>query len=187
MQRLFVALVPPPDAVRELERVVAAGRGVDDDLRWTAVEQWHVTLAFLPSVPEAVLPELTERLRRAAGRRRVESARIVGAGAFPRAARATVVWAGVSSEGPELARLASGCRAAARRAGLGVAEGRFRPHLTLARLPRPRDVSGVVARLSDYSGPTWPIGQIRLVASHLGQGPGGRPRYETLATLSLSP
>ena len=31
--------------------------------------------------------------------------------------------------------------------------------------------------LDTYAGPTWTVDTVSLVESHLGQGPGGRPRY----------
>ena len=185
MQRLFVAVVPPPAAAGHLKEALAVQRDVLEGLRWTPTEHWHVTLAFLPAVPPAAVPDLVTRLGRAASRRTVGPARVAGAGAFPRTVRATVVWAGVRTENEELARLAAGCRAAARRVGVQTPDARFRPHLTLARLSRPRDVTPVVDRLTRYSGPPWPVAAVRLVASHLGKGPGGRPLYETLAELPL--
>lgn len=185
MQRLFVAVVPPPAATGHLGEALAAHRDVVDGLRWTPADHWHVTLAFLPAVPPAAVPDLVTRLGRAASRRSVGPARLAGAGAFPRTARATAVWAGVESSGEDLARLAAGCRAAARRIGVETPEGRFRPHVTLARLSRPRDVTPLVDGLAGYGGPGWAVDAVRLIASHLGKGPGGRPHYETVAELPL--
>jgi 2'-5' RNA ligase len=86
----------------------------------------------------------------------------------------------------ELARLATGARAAATRAGVVVDGQRFRPHITVARLQRPTEVTNWVRLLDTYSGPTWPVDRIALVASYLGEGPGKRPRYETVAELPLA-
>lgn len=46
--RLFVAVWPPADVVSSLQSAVAALRDVPGAgaLRWTAPEQWHVTLRF---------------------------------------------------------------------------------------------------------------------------------------------
>ena len=66
--RAFVALTPPAAALAELEAAVAPLRAAHPDLRWTPATQWHLTLAFLGEVDERVLPELTERLARAARR-----------------------------------------------------------------------------------------------------------------------
>jgi 2'-5' RNA ligase len=65
------------------------------ELRWTAPELWHVTLAFLGEVPERVLPSLEIRLARAAGRHPPMTLRFAAAGAFPSAGRANVLWLGL--------------------------------------------------------------------------------------------
>ena len=59
---------------------------------------------------------------------------------------------------------------------------RFRPHLTVARLGQPAEVSGWVRLLDGYHGPHWRAGSVDLIASHLGEGPRGRPRYERVET-----
>ena len=36
-----------------------------------------------------------------------------------------------------------------------------------------------------YRGPEWTVESVHLVASFLGEGPGNRPRYETVASFPL--
>ena len=99
-----------------------------------------------------------------------------------------MLWAGLDLDEPgrtELDRLATGARAAASRTGIAVDGQRFRPHLTLARLGRPTEVSNWVRLLDAYAGPAWTADTVALVASHLGEGPGGRPRYEVVEELTL--
>lgn len=85
----------------------------------------------------------------------------------------------------ELGRLATGARAAATRAGARVDGKRFTGHLTLARLGRPDNVTDWVRLLDGYAGPEWPLDQVVLVASHLGEGPRRRSRYEVLEAFAL--
>ena len=109
-------------------------------------------------------------------------------GAFPNAGRARVLWCGLDLEEAgqeELRRMATGARAAAARSGIEVDGQRFRPHVTVARLNRPTEVSSWVRLLDGYAGPSWPVDRIDLVASYLGEGPRGRPRYETVASFPL--
>jgi 2'-5' RNA ligase len=99
-----------------------------------------------------------------------------------------VVWAGLDLDEQgttELDRLATGARAAATRTGIQVDGRRFRAHITLARLGRPAEVSNWVRLLDAYSGPAWTADRIELIASHLGEGLGHRPRYETVAEMLL--
>ena len=186
--RAFVALVPPAEAVEDLDEFLSVRRGAGG-FRWSSPEQLHVTLAFYADVPERRLDDLVERLGRAGARRTSFGTRVAGGGAFPHAAAARVLWAGLELDEharTELDRLATGCRAAASRAGVAVDGRRFRPHLTVARLGQPAEVSGWVRLLDGYSGPTWTADRIALVASYLGEGAGGRPRYETVADVELA-
>jgi 2'-5' RNA ligase len=185
--RMFVALTPPDAAVEHLDEFLAVRRDAAP-FRWSLPEQLHVTLAFLAVVPDRKLDDLVERLGRAAARRRPVPTRIAGGGAFPDAARARVLWAGLEvdeSGRTELSRMATGARAAAARAGIDVGGQRFRPHLTVARLSRPTEVSRWVRLLDGYAGPGWVADRLDLVASYLGEGPRGRPRYEVVETFDV--
>jgi len=99
--RLFVAIVPPREALAGLAAALAPLRPAWPQLRWTSTEAWHVTLAFLGGVDPAVLPRLRERLERAAGRHPALVLQAAGAGAFPSASRARVLWAGIRAQRAE--------------------------------------------------------------------------------------
>ncbi len=185
--RFFAALVPPPTALEHLEEFLDVRRDAGE-FRWVQADQVHVTLAFLDYVPEQKLDDLVERLGRAASRRTTFETAISGGGAFPNAGRAKVLWAGLDLDEPgrtELDRLATGCRAAANRAGIEVDGARFRPHLTVARTRYAHDVSSWVRLLDAYEGPRWRGQELTLVESHLGEGPRGRPRHEVVGVFPL--
>lgn len=185
---MFVAVLPPPAAVEDLEAFLEPRQAAEPGLRWTASEQWHVTLAFCPSVADRHLDDLLERLGRAGARRTPFQVAVAGGGAFPSPARAKVLYAGVATSehgGTELARLSTGARAAASKAGTEVDGGRFHPHLTLARSGRPFEATRWLRVLDSYRGPSWPAEEMALIASHLGEGPRRRPRYEVVATFRL--
>jgi 2'-5' RNA ligase len=187
MSRMFVAVVPPPEAVAHLDDFLAVRRDAAA-FRWSDPEQWHLTLAFSADVPDRSLDDLDERLARLAGRRTSLALRVAGGGAFPHPDRARVLYArlGVDDEAAAaLGLLAAGCRAVMSKAGAKVDGQRFRPHLTLARLGRPGSVTPWVRLLDAYDGPPWVADEIVLVASHLGEGPRRRPRHEVVGTYAL--
>lgn len=184
--RMFVAVVPPEPVIEHLDSFLEVRRQAAP-FRWAASDSFHVTLAFLASVDPRRVDELSERLARAAGRRTAFAAAIAGGGAFSNVRRAKVLWAGLDTDTLELGRLATGARAAATKSGIEVAGGRFRGHVTLARLGVPAEVSDWVRLLDGYRGPTWTVSSIRLIESHLGEGPRGRPRYEAVADFPLRP
>ncbi len=184
---MFVAVVPPDDAVDHLDEFLEPRRA-SADFRWSVRDQLHLTLAFLAEVPDRALDDLLDRLERAARRRTPVPTAIAGGGAFPNAGRARVLWAGLDLDEAgrtELSRLATGARAAASKAGIAVDGARFKPHLTVARLKQPQETSPWVRLLDAYRGPAWPVEEVRLVASYLGQGPRNRPRHDVVASFAV--
>src|SRR5579871_3070439 len=163
----------------------SAGPPGREDLRWTNREAWHVTLAFLGQVDESAATRLLHRLENAARRHHVFRLAFAGAGAFPTPARANVLWSGISGDRGALAHLAESVAAGASRAGAPPPDRgrRFRPHLTLARCRMPADVTGLVAALDGYQGPSWPADRIHLVRSRLGATE--YPRFTTLGSWPL--
>ncbi|MBO0804693.1 MAG: RNA 2',3'-cyclic phosphodiesterase [Nocardiopsaceae bacterium] len=182
--RLFVAISPTPEALGDLDGACAPLRSARDDLRWTSPGAWHVTLAFLGEVSDVSLDRLVPRLERAARRHAAFGLSFAGAGAFPSAARANVLWSGLNGDRKALGDLTATVSAAARRAGAPPPDAgrKYRPHLTLARCRVPADVRPLVDALAGYQGPRWPAGEILLIRSRLHD----RPRYETLGTWKLA-
>ncbi|MDX2649254.1 RNA 2',3'-cyclic phosphodiesterase [Streptomyces sp. PA03-1a] len=186
--RLFVAVVPPRSALAELGGAVDALRALPgaDGLRWTERGGWHVTLAFLGEVDEALLPGLVERLDRAARRHPRCRIALTGGGRFGD----RTLWAGL--DGDDLGRTAAAAQAAARRAGVHHEDehGRFHAHLTLARQRAGRTRVGLrpfTDALAQFAGTPWTAAAISLVRSHPPTPgvPGAQPRYETVRTCPL--
>jgi RNA 2',3'-cyclic 3'-phosphodiesterase len=187
MTRMFVAVVPPEEAVADLDEFLSVRREAAA-FRWTEPAQWHLTLAFAEDVPDRSLDALDEELRRVAAKRRRFELAVAGGGAFPHPDRARVLVADLARDevaGAELDRLATGCRSALSRAGARADGQRFRPHLTVGRLGRPDNVTSWVRLLDGYAGPRWRVEEVALVASYLGEGARRRPRHEVVETYSL--
>ena len=181
--RLFVAIALPPEAAGELDAVVAPLRPAWPELRWTGVDAWHLTLAFLDEVGEAVTAKLAHRMNNAARRHAPLSLSLGGAGAFPAATRARVLWTGIHGDVKGLAALAASVAAGAGRAGAPPADGRrgYQPHLTLARCRAPADVGPLVDSLGGFAGTSWVASEIYLIHSR----PEADPRYEVLGSWPL--
>ncbi len=186
--RLFVALAPPAAVVEDLNAACEPFRARHGDLRWTSTDAWHVTLAFLGEVSDAYLARLLPRMERAARRHATFPLSFAGAGAFPSPGRANVLWSGLTGDRRALGELAQSVSAGAGRAGIPPPDAgrRYRPHLTLARCRAPADVSQVIAGLEGYSGPPWTAEAMHVIRSHLGDGPSGSPRYETVESYRLT-
>jgi 2'-5' RNA ligase len=179
--RSFVALMPPAAALAELADAVAPLRAAHPQPSWTRPEQWHLTLAFLGEVDEAVLPDLTARLDRAARRHPPMRLALAGGGRFGD----RVLWVRVVTEGDAVRRLAASIGAAARRCGIPVDDRPYRAHLTLARARGGADLRPAVAALAGFTGTPWTADVLHLVRSRLGAGPGGTAAHEAVASWPL--
>ncbi len=186
--RLFAAVLPPPEAIKELGPAVASLHALPQAgaLRWTGEPTWHLTLAFLGQVDPGDVAALGGRLAAAAATvERTPQLRLAGGGRFGDRA----LWVGVRGDTRPLADLAGEVAAAARATGIDVDDTPFRPHLTLARsggrnVPTPAGVTlaPLVAALADFSGTSWPADTLRLMRSHLGVG---AAHYETVGEWPL--
>ena len=162
--RAFVAVVPPSEVFDAIGRAVDPLRSRKPDVRWALRGQWHLTLQFLGRVTDddAVVAAL-RAVTAAAAPFEVE---LVGAGAYPSAARAKVVWLGVGTGASELTALAAGVGTVSEELGLAVDGGAYTPHLTVARVPRPHRVDVVVADLAEgLRGARWMVDALVLVES----------------------
>ncbi len=178
--RLFVAVYPSPAA---LESLAAALPALPEPWRLVPVARQHLTLTFLGDVPAARIAELEQRMGRAAARSGPLAIGLAGAGAFPSARRARVVWTGVAGDRDALIRLAERTSAACRRTGVSIEDRRYRPHLTLARARPPggTDAGAIIAHLRHYAGPVEPVPEVVLVRSTLG----AVVRHEQIAAWDL--
>ncbi|MFF9406459.1 RNA 2',3'-cyclic phosphodiesterase [Streptomyces anandii] len=185
--RLFAAVLPPEDVVLEVERVVGELRGLPgaEGLRWTGPAGWHFTLAFYGEVDDGVVPELEERLGRAAGRTPAFGLALRGGGQF---GRGKALWAGAEGDLRTMRLLAERAEAAARKAGVEMGEHRrYKAHLTVARGRDGVDVRPYVKALEGFRTRTWTVEELVLVRSHLPRSgvPGEQPRYEAVARRAL--
>ncbi|HXH22928.1 MAG TPA: RNA 2',3'-cyclic phosphodiesterase [Dehalococcoidia bacterium] len=190
--RLFVALELSPAWLQELERAQNAlraaleGRGVRP-LRWVRPEGIHLTLKFLGSVPESRLEAVRGAIRSASSDFAPISLVLAERlNAFGDRRGPRVIWAGLdgasAAERGRLYRLVEDLETSFAAAGF-PREGRFQPHLTLARVPEDfsRAERAAVAAASEEvrlaATPPLVSEAISLMRSHI--GPGGA-RYERL-------
>ncbi len=174
--RAFVA-VDISEPVREQVRALLPGlrRMAPADVKWVKPELVHLTLAFLGEVGGDFLESAREQLTSVASESAPVTCRLSGLGAFPSSARARVIWAGMAEGADELRRLQQAVERALAPVGYQPERRPFSPHLTLARLRVPADVTRLasVAFRSDQ----FAVGRLVLYRSVL--APSG-PTYSEL-------
>ena len=136
---------------------------MDDGLRWSGPEQRHLTLQFLGRVADA--DALVESVTESVQPRAPFVVALGGGGAFPSARRASVLWIGVHEGGDGLTSLAGAVADATVPLGFAVDDRPYRPHLTVARSARARDLRGVVDELAVEPSPAWTVDEMVLFDS----------------------
>lgn len=182
MPRLFVAVSPPADVLTAVEEAVAPARKSMVGPRWTTEDQWHLTLQFLGQVEDDVVSDVSRALD---GVSQIQpfAVRLGGGGAFPRVPRGRVIWLGVVEGAKGLGVLAGRVNQALEPVGFEAEKREYHPHLTLARLKVPGDVTPAVEALGEEPvGPAFVVSEVVLYESRL--SPKGA-RYEAMGAVAL--
>lgn len=179
--RLFVAVDLGAKVRRALEALEAELKALAPKARWVPPENAHLTLAFLGSMEEAKVPELSAALEAVARRARPFDLQVRGGGGFGSSKKPRVLWVGVEGDTAQLQQLHEWTEAALQPLGYQPEHRDFRPHLTLARARDPRGdpkLSRCAAALAERALGESRIDRLILFRSH--PGPGGS-KYTPLA------
>lgn len=188
--RCFVAL-EVTDATRRLaQRIRTAVTQADEAWqaeKWVALENLHVTLAFLGNVDDEQLTHLTRELQTISASPFVLGSPTVEA--VPRPSRASMLWMRYIDGADDCAALAAAVRRCADRAGIasGDRERRFSPHVTLVRARHGRGIArdvldGVRRVLDSVPESSVSVLSVTVFASSLGSA---GPKYRKLCTVPL--
>jgi 2'-5' RNA ligase len=144
--RCFIAIELPEALRRRIGEATERLRSTDADVRWVRPEGLHLTLKFLGSTPEELVPEITRELQEAMSGHRRMRLRLSGAGVFPSERRPRVVWIGLV-DSDRLIGLQKDVETAMEALGFEPEDRPFTPHLTLGRLRSPRGSAALLKEL----------------------------------------
>ncbi len=133
-ERLFLAITLPGSARSALAERIGPVAARAARVRWTPVENIHVTLKFFGDTPpqrKAAIVETMERAAAGVGRFEVS---ISGVKVVRRRGAAHMVWATIEDTHDQLRRLHGRTERLLERGGFPRERRSFSPHLTLARV-----------------------------------------------------
>jgi RNA 2',3'-cyclic 3'-phosphodiesterase len=145
-------------------------------------ESWHFTLKFLGNVPDSQSYSLVQAMKGASFGRSFELA-FGGVGAFPRPARASVLWVGLDEGGERFVQLATRVEEVAKSVGFPVEDRPFHPHVTLSRIRPPENLDALISKIAPFE-MKMVVEEIVLFQSHL--RPDGA-RYQAIERFALGP
>lgn len=108
-------------------------------------QNWHITLRYIGAMDEVSVDRLLAGLDEAQLGDGF-TLRVSGLGAFPKPARATVLFVGLDAGSEQLAGLAESVQEVVDGIGLGREDRPFVGHVTLARIRPPADVRELIER-----------------------------------------
>lgn len=181
--RLFTGLSLPSNITHTLEGLLSELRGVAH-LRWTPVDNMHITSKFIGQWPDERLPELDSALKSMdpPGEFEVTITRL---GYLPNPHHPKIFFAGVHGEAG-LAALAGRTDTALAKLGVKPEERTYTPHVTLARIGN-QEIGPLRERVAGMSSEKLEFGSFTAKNFHLylsKAGPGGSV-YSHLATFPL--
>jgi 2'-5' RNA ligase len=124
--------------------LVASLSGVEIPGKPALPKNWHITLRYIGAMDDLSLDRLLAGLDEADLGERF-TLRASGLGAFPKAARATVLWVGLGRGSDRLEVLSETVQDVVDGIGLGREDRPFVGHVTLARIRPPVDVRRLVS------------------------------------------
>ena len=168
--RLFVSLPVPAkvrkaiaDIARELDAQMPS-----EAVRWTPMEQIHVTLKFLGKVDSSAVPELERALKASVDGIEAFELHLADLGAFPSRRNPRVIWMGLAGDLEVLLRLQTQVLQAVARWSEKEENRKFTPHLTIGRVREPqRQISAALEAASAPEFKPWRAEQVLLMRSQL--------------------
>ena len=177
--RTFIAIDLPDGMKSGLGRYVRDISGGKRDYKWVAVENLHVTMAFLGDIEYDDITVVASAIGRAASEGSPFTARLGAVGTFP-----SVIWIGLSQGDGECQEIYKHLCREMGEAGFRLDDKRYHPHITIARSRR--RMSPEVRRYFETNepprSPSFRINELVLFESRL--RPQG-PEYIPLQRISL--
>jgi len=169
MLRLFLAVEIPTKWQNELMSVKnSAGRDISG-IKWVRADNLHITLKFLGSCEDNVPEQIVSRLSNVLKTGHPFEIVLGGLGGFPSTKRARVFWMGLSEGREEMISLASAVEESLDELGFAKEKRAFHPHVTLARLKQPQDLSNIINNQNSehFAGSKIRVERVALFKSNL--------------------
>ena len=161
--RLFTGIDLPREVRGNLSRLVEKLRPHAPQLKWSPTKTLHITTKFIGEVPDDKLDELTGVLGTLESREPIQIA-VRGLGWFPNPHNPRVFWAAVHAP-VALAQLAKETEHLLKPLGVPVEDRPFSPHLTLARIKPPANLTALRQAIAALPGDDF--GHFAVTSFHL--------------------
>jgi RNA 2',3'-cyclic 3'-phosphodiesterase len=147
--RCFIAIGISDSIKKEIGKLLDIMQKHDADIKWVEPENIHLTLKFLGSTPDTLLPEVRESLSNILSSYKPFYIKIYGTGIFPNRKYPRVIWTGIN-DSDILDKMKGDVEQAMALLGFQKEDKKFNPHLTLGRVRSSKGVMNIVSELDNY-------------------------------------
>ncbi|MEO8498974.1 MAG: RNA 2',3'-cyclic phosphodiesterase [Planctomycetota bacterium] len=169
--RTFIAVETSPAVHRRVADLQNKLRESEAKANWTDLDKIHITLQFLGDVDETEIPEVCNRVAKAAEPFEPFLAEFSKAGAFPSLEKPRTVWVGVEAGREELVDLQNAIQESLVEMRFPRERRTYRPHLTIARVrgvgPHQTRLAELLAHYRDFKADSCDVSEVLIMASYL--------------------
>jgi RNA 2',3'-cyclic 3'-phosphodiesterase len=184
MKRIFIAI--KVDAGNELLKMISSFKEVmrSDSVKWTHIDNIHITLVFLGDTPEDIINAVCQMLSEKCQGSGSFSLLLKGCGIFRNLSDPRIIWTGIQPS-DRLNALNASIISGLRGLKIRLEDRPFNPHLTIGRIKHINDsgmLESLVVKYKDSELQIVQVNEVILYESIL--LPSG-PVYKPLAKFSL--
>jgi 2'-5' RNA ligase len=182
--RLFISIDLPLGVKKNLFEF---GKHFESDIgvKWTPLENNHLTLKFLGNVPSDRVSEIKDKLEEVSRKFPEFEMVVKEVGAFPSLTRPRIIWAGITKGREEVKKLQKAVEQALKEMGFPQEEREFSPHVTIARVKLAKDIKKLTTILQKETHREFGkvlVEEIFIMRSKLTQP---APKYSRVAQVKL--
>ncbi|GMW00155.1 MAG: RNA 2',3'-cyclic phosphodiesterase [Candidatus Hydrogenedentota bacterium] len=186
MMRAFLAIVLPDSISHYIWHHTESLRSVKG-ISWVPPERMHLTLRFMADASFQQMENLILKFASGISDVHTFDIEVRKLGAFPSTHRPSVIWAGIETDGEELATIQSVAELAAQSEGFEPDDRPFTPHVTLGRVRSAvagKSLQPMFSRIAPLACGSISVTAVSLFSSELTRS---GPTYTRLHTLELKP
>ena len=149
MKRIFIAIkIETGEKLSGIFSSLKSGL-IDEAIKWTSLDNFHLTLAFLGDTEEKTIRRISSKLKESCEKSGNFELIISGLGLFKNSRDPRIIWTGIEPS-EELTRLYNLIFNGLAESGVNMEKRPFRPHLTLGRIKHLKDQSALKNLMDKY-------------------------------------
>jgi 2'-5' RNA ligase len=179
--RAFIAVDLNPTIKRTIEDIQNHLKKSDCAVKWVRPENIHLTLKFLGDVNIKKINSLIQTLADLFCNTKPIETQLTQLGAFPNIKRPRVLWVGLKDDKQNIVQLARSLEENLGKIGFQKDQKPFSPHITIGRLPAPKNIQALTQAISSYTLPPAQAQTVQQVILYKSTLTSQYPIYKKLA------